>query len=125
MNDDLISRQAAIKEVARWIGYIDEDMIFRIQTSLKRVPSAQPDAKEIGYAECSQRDEHRMSTFFIKYCPNCGAKLVEKETTNGNNIKSFYFPPEPKNFKEKHDKMIAELFDSFVKSESTLKGEGT
>ena len=25
---DLISRQAAIEEIARWIGYIDEDMIL-------------------------------------------------------------------------------------------------
>lgn len=39
---DLIERQAAIDEIARWIGYIDEDMILRIQTGLKKVPSAQP-----------------------------------------------------------------------------------
>ena len=38
---DLISRQAAIEEIARWIGYIDEDMILRIQTGLKKLPSAQ------------------------------------------------------------------------------------
>ena len=41
--DDLISRQAAIEEIARWIGYIDEDMVLRIQTGLKKVPSAQPE----------------------------------------------------------------------------------
>ena len=40
---DLISRQAAIDEIARWIGYIDEDMILRIQTGLKKLPSAQPE----------------------------------------------------------------------------------
>lgn len=42
INDgDMISRQDAIEEIARWIGYIDEDMILRIQTGLKKLPSAQ------------------------------------------------------------------------------------
>ena len=40
---DLIDRYAAIDEIARWIGYIDEDMILRIQTGLKKLPSAQPE----------------------------------------------------------------------------------
>ena len=35
--DGLISRQAAIAEIARWIGYIDEDMILRIQAGLKKL----------------------------------------------------------------------------------------
>lgn len=43
---DLISRQDAIEEIARWIGYIDEDMILRIQTGLKKLPSAQPERKK-------------------------------------------------------------------------------
>ena len=38
---DLISRAAAINEIARWIGYLDDDMIGRIQFGLKRLPSAQ------------------------------------------------------------------------------------
>ena len=38
---DLIERQDAIEEIVRWIGYIDEDMILRIQTGLKKLPSAQ------------------------------------------------------------------------------------
>ena len=38
---DTISRKAAIEEIARWIGYIDEDMILRIQTGLKKLQSAQ------------------------------------------------------------------------------------
>ena len=41
MSDDLISRKAAITEIARWIGYLDEDMINRIQIGLKRLPSSQ------------------------------------------------------------------------------------
>lgn len=39
---DLIDRQAAIDEVARWTGYLDEDMITRIQIGLNRLPSARP-----------------------------------------------------------------------------------
>lgn len=50
---DLISRQAAIEEIARWIGYIDEDMILRIQTGLKKLPSAQPEVRPIDYQDCS------------------------------------------------------------------------
>ena len=41
--DDLISRQHAIDEIARSIGYLDKDMISRIQIGLERLPSAQPE----------------------------------------------------------------------------------
>ena len=51
---DLIDRRAAIDEIARWIGYIDEDMILRIQTGLKKVPSAQPEI--IRCKDCKHRD---------------------------------------------------------------------
>ena len=44
---DLIDRQAAIDEIRRWIGYIDEDMIQRIQIGLKRLPSAEPEQRWI------------------------------------------------------------------------------
>ena len=50
--DGLISRQAAIAEIARWIGYIDEDMILRIQAGLKKLPSVQPE-REKGNEKCS------------------------------------------------------------------------
>ena len=39
--DDLISRQAAKNEIARFLGYLDEDMILRLQVALNRLPSAQ------------------------------------------------------------------------------------
>ena len=54
--DDLISKEAAIKEIARWIGYIDEDMILRIQTGLKKLPSVQPEITETQVKEyCEKR----------------------------------------------------------------------
>lgn len=51
--NDLIRRQSAIEEIARWIGYIDEDMILRIQIGIKKLPSAQPEVKPISYTDCA------------------------------------------------------------------------
>lgn len=60
MSDDTIYRQAAIDEIARWIGYIDEDMILRIQTGLKKVPSAQPEYwLDEWCTECKEYDHER------------------------------------------------------------------
>ncbi len=40
MTDDrAISLNAVLTEVSRWIGYLDEDMISRIQIGIKRLPS--------------------------------------------------------------------------------------
>ena len=61
---DLISRQAAIEEIARWIGYIDEDMILRIRTGLKKLPSAQPEIVRCG--ECKWWDKKGDSP--VGYC---------------------------------------------------------
>ena len=62
--NDLISRQAAIAEIARWIGYIDEDMILRIQAGLKKLPSAQPEIVRCG--ECKWWDKEGDSP--VGYC---------------------------------------------------------
>ena len=62
--DDLISRQAVIDEIARWIGYIDEDMILRIQTGLKKLPSAQPEI--VRCKECKWWDKKDGSP--VGYC---------------------------------------------------------
>ena len=50
--NDLISRRQAIDEISRWLGYLDDDMIRRIQIGLRRLPSAQPEQKWI---PCSER----------------------------------------------------------------------
>lgn len=42
----LIYLEDAINEIARWIGYLDKDMISRIQIGLERLPSAQPEIEE-------------------------------------------------------------------------------
>lgn len=40
---DTISRQAAIDEISKFKGYIDDDIIYRIQIALKRLSAAQPE----------------------------------------------------------------------------------
>lgn len=50
---DCISRQAAIDEIKalyEWHDTVTED---RAVDHLKRLPSSEPEAKEIGYAECA------------------------------------------------------------------------
>ena len=68
MANDTISRQAAIDEIARWIGYIDEDMILRIQTGLKKLPSAQPEPKWIPVSErLPETEEFVLASLTGKY----------------------------------------------------------
>lgn len=102
---DTISRQAAIdeletvgydfsdsglsepemEEVCEAVGDVRQDMINRI----KRMPSAQPrkgkwvrgdQEKMIGAQRCSvcNQQTYKGSTTF-NYCPNCGAKMEERE----------------------------------------------
>ena len=90
--DDLISRQAAIDEIARFIGYLDEDMITRLQIALERLPSVEPERKNGKWmqdwlaekldiylcSECGQplqlRDEYGNKAK-VNFCPNCGADM--------------------------------------------------
>lgn len=46
----MVSLKQVLDEIARWIGYLDEDMIYRIQTGMKKLPSAHPEDK------CSECD---------------------------------------------------------------------
>lgn len=66
---NLVDRQVAIDEIARFIGYIDEDMIERIQLRLRKLPSAEP---EIVY--CKDCKKHNISVEdtwdkYQKWCP--------------------------------------------------------
>lgn len=97
---DTISRREAIKEIARWTGYLDEDMITRIQTGLRKLPPAQPERKKgkwiphkeisreyVGAASiitikhdywfcdlCDYRAEEGRSMY--NFCPYCGAEMM-------------------------------------------------
>ena len=39
MTDDLITRKSVINEITRFRGYLDDDMIFRLNTTIKRLPT--------------------------------------------------------------------------------------
>lgn len=104
---DCVSRQAVLTEISRWRGYLDDDMIMRISIGIKRLPSAQPERKkgrwqEITESDCSGYDpvlagyddpvvgyvcstchegyeKEVMGKVTWKYCPNCGAQMMEGE----------------------------------------------
>ena len=50
--DNLISRQAVKEWLAKWEGYIDADIIARMQHRIIDIPSAQPESK---WAPVSER----------------------------------------------------------------------
>ena len=95
-NDRAVSLNAVITEIGRWLGYLDDDMIMRIQTGIKMLPSVTPktghwiikghnlgdDYIDEKYC-CSECGERALAYEFgthpvclSKFCPNCGAKMT-------------------------------------------------
>ena len=81
MNNDLISRQAVKDYLKRWIGYIDEDTILRMQYRVIDIPSAQPEEviphrnyKYLSdyWCECGW---HLGKKGDVNFCSNCGRKV--------------------------------------------------
>ena len=88
---DLISREAVLNEVSRWRGYLDDDMIYRIQIGMKRLPSVEPERKTgrwipqdnnkiswtastavYYYPKCSVCG---LCAAYTNFCPHCGADM--------------------------------------------------
>lgn len=82
MTDDTISRQAAIDEIKRWIGYIDEDMILKIQTGLKKVPSAQVKLDENDMPEQQESDKLGVKTG--ETCTDCISRQAARDALCDN-----------------------------------------
>ena len=100
MNDDLISRQAAIDAAKRVLG--DYEISRTMQTALHILPSAQPELCEYcnedsdGYVRPVEKNGHAFIRFGmngwelslkangwhgdakIRYCPMCGRDLLVK-----------------------------------------------
>lgn len=57
--EDCISREEVKSEIRRWLGYLDEDMISRINVGIDRLPSITPKARWIPVSE--GLPEHNMS----------------------------------------------------------------
>lgn len=106
MNDDLISRQAAIDYLLDALCDLDEaDYVDKefIEEELKRVPSVQPKQKAgrwiytdtiggmrfYGCLNCDNQEkdcianEHEIQWY--NYCPNCGAKMKRESEDYKNN----------------------------------------
>lgn len=82
MKNDTISKRMAIDEIARWIGYLDDDMIGRIQLGLKRLPSVdRPTGEWIGEADGYADGELVYDTW---YCSNCGYVVDDDEPPTWN-----------------------------------------
>ena len=83
---DCISRQQVTDEIKRWRGYLDEDMIERINTRMNMLPPVTPtertgewvnskgepvnDRYSVYCSRCKAWSEYRDI-----YCGNCGAKM--------------------------------------------------
>ena len=91
MNDDLISRQAAIDSLLDALYDLDEhdfvDKLF-IEEELKRVPNIQSKQKtgqwlinsDGYYPYCSICKNEPQGRIMTDYCPNCGAKIKSEAT---------------------------------------------
>lgn len=89
--NDLISRQAVKDWLLRWEGYIDKDMIARMQCRVIDIPSAQPERKkgewiykndlkqyfcsECGYPSLTYDDTYIYGMDLPNYCEDCGTDM--------------------------------------------------
>lgn len=97
-NNEYINKITACNEINRFTGYLDDDMICRLQIALHRIPAA--DVIPARYAEwissdgisvcskCGKAAPYDVEGDVIMYwpnlnfCPNCGCKM-NKEEENG------------------------------------------
>lgn len=89
MNDDLISRQEAIKALTQlrlktMEKHEDVSKIWECEDAIVQCPSTQPEKKtgvweyrRSGIYYCSICGYDAMSDAISPYCPNCGAKMEE------------------------------------------------
>jgi hypothetical protein len=80
-----LNEDDVLKEIDRWIGYLDEDMITRIKIGIKKLPSEQPEEviphRNYKYfsdywCECGW---HLGKKGEVKYCADCGRKVNWEE----------------------------------------------
>ena len=99
METEYISREAAIVEIKRFIGYLDEDMIERLQVAIKRIPAedVQPvvrgeyekrtvlfplpwDGGPLDYDNYDEKTHSEREEHWV--CPNCGKDFGESRPTD-------------------------------------------
>lgn len=86
-NNEYINKITACNEINRFTGYLDDDMICRLQIALNRIPAADVEPKrktgrwldyddtERFIARCSLCGDVVDTRLSMNYCPNCGAKM--------------------------------------------------
>lgn len=86
---DLVSREAVKKWLERWVGYIDMDIIRRMQYRVIDIPPTQTERKKAKWIDghCSNCgcdipayiiDWKWQKDMDAKFCPNCGARMVKE-----------------------------------------------
>lgn len=81
---EYIDKEAVIKEQQRFLGYLDNDMLNRLEIAVKRIPIANVEERKTGkWVEISKAGNIYLCSHcgkinrFGNYCPNCGARMVE------------------------------------------------
>ena len=81
----LIDLDSAINEISRFVGYLDDDMILRLQIAIKRLPTIDAVPVRHGHWEYigGYWYQYRCSNCILcveyktNFCPHCGAKMDE------------------------------------------------
>lgn len=90
----LIDADSAAKEISRFVGYLDDDMILRLQIAIKRLPMIDAVPVVHGHWENTPipiwMRNNTTRTYYFKcnkcsstswnrdnYCSHCGAKMDE------------------------------------------------
>ena len=82
-----IAKEEVKKDHQRWLGYIDQDMINRMNISIDNIPTE--DVAPVIHAKWERVDKNKVRCTNceiihliaqyphgeINYCPNCGAKM--------------------------------------------------
>lgn len=84
MNNDLISREALKTNIDKFIGYLDEDMIYRIKVVIDNAPTVESEDNAIQYTKgyqdgflegkkLAERPQGEGGKWIIAevQCPNC------------------------------------------------------
>ena len=78
--EDAVSRELVKKDITRWIGYIDEDMIARMHITIDKLPSVSVAEKTGRWIDKDDKSAvcsccNRNNTLYGDFCKWCGAKM--------------------------------------------------
>lgn len=85
---EYIEREAVIKEQQRFLGYLDNDMLNRLEIAVKRLPIANVEERKTGKWKLIGADKRGRGGIYLcsacddcnpyktRFCPNCGARMV-------------------------------------------------